>query len=128
VRTYLDILQDFGFQRLKTSGNYKWLDIGCGHGEFIRAISILFYDEILIRGLEPNIPKRQSAKNQGLDVDFFELKECREKFDFISSLNVFSHLPNPVREIEISCGLLNDNGEILLQTEDSGNLDGKGHH
>ncbi|MGD1716338.1 class I SAM-dependent methyltransferase [Dapis sp. BLCC M172] len=121
VEKYLHILGDFGYEELKNLQNYQWLDIGCGHGEFIKAVSIFSNNQIKTKGLEPNVNKQKSAQQQGLE-------NHTEKYDFISTLNVFSHLPNPVEDLRKWCNLLKEGGEILLETGDSANLDSKDHH
>ena len=50
-----------------------WLDVGCGHGEFIIAIQKYCNNNILVKGTEPNIYKQESARKKGLNVDYFDI-------------------------------------------------------
>ena len=126
---YLGRLDDLGFSTLSNGPRtIDWLDIGCGHGEFIDALEQMGRDAIQVTGLEPNQQKREGAVKRGLDVQFFNVAEHEHTYDVISALNVYSHLPNPVEDIGQWCGMLNEGGELLLQTGDSAHLPAKDHH
>jgi len=96
----------------------KWLDIGCGQGEFLSALTRYSKGKVKVTGLEPNQYKRESARKRGLVVEYFDIEDCSEKYDNVSLLNVYSHLPNPVDFIASIRQLLNQEGEILIQTGD----------
>jgi SAM-dependent methyltransferase len=99
----------------------SWLDVGCGHGEFIETLSE-FAHETSITGSEPNVAKQNSAQQRGLDVGYFPLETHETKYDAVSLLNVYSHLSNPVEFIATLGNVLNTNGELLLQTGDVADL------
>ena len=67
------------------------------------------------------------ARKFGLDVSFIDLDKEENKYDVISFLNVFSHLPYPVATIQKWRTLLKDNGEIFLETGNSSHLTQKHH-
>jgi SAM-dependent methyltransferase len=108
--------------------NKKWLDIGCGHGEFMEALSEFSERRLNIRGLEPNVKKMEKARKRGLDVIFFDIYSHEDKYDYISLLNVYSHLPNPKIFLSACHKLLNDNGELIIETGDTANLTAEEHH
>lgn len=100
----------------------KWLDIGCGYGEFLEALNKFSSNGIIAKGVEPNIKKAAAARKNGLDVGYFDLAEHQEKYDYISILNVYSHLPNPPKIIGDWKNLLLPGGQIILETGDTADL------
>lgn len=123
---YLSILNDF-FDDHSILYDKSWLDIGCGHGEFIAAINQFSKDKAITRGLEPNFFKQKSAIKMGLDVSYFDLDKHSVHYDFISSLNVFSHLPDPPKSLTLWKYLLEPGGLLFMETGDTANLDSKDH-
>jgi len=128
VRNYLSILRDFYPDTPDTTQSRSWLDIGAGHGEFLKAIQMFVGSGLQTKGLEPNANKRASAAKRGLDIGYFDLDKHAEAYDFVSLLNVFSHLPDPVDALTKWKRLVKVGGELLLETGDSANLDRKHHH
>lgn len=128
VEQYLNILKDFYGINSELMAEKKWLDIGCGNGEFVKDLEIFTQGNCNVQGVEPNIYKQESAKKKGLNVSFFDLDKCETKYQFISLLNVYSHLPDPIKILENWSQLLTEKGELLIQTGDSANLDQKDHH
>jgi SAM-dependent methyltransferase len=108
--------------------NISWLDIGCGHGEFLLALQQVGGGRIIAKGIEPNVHKQKSAQERGLDVSNFELDEHNEKYDVISLLNVYSHLSDPPKTILGWKKLLKPGGEIILETGDTALLSSKDHY
>jgi SAM-dependent methyltransferase len=108
--------------------NISWLDIGCGHGEFLLALQQVGGGRIIAKGLEPNAHKQKSAQERGLDVSNFEIDEHNEKYDVISLLNVYSHLPDPPAILLDWKRLLMSGGELLLETGDTASLLSKNHY
>ena len=54
VATYMKILEDFyGHDLGDRRYPQRWLDIGCGHGEFLLALKRYFGPAIIARGVEP---------------------------------------------------------------------------
>ena len=80
------------------------------------------------RGCEPNRHKVSSAQRRGLNVDFFELTEHSQRYDYISALNVFSHLPDPIETLTEWKALLKPGGSLLLETGHSCHLDSRDHY
>jgi 2-polyprenyl-3-methyl-5-hydroxy-6-metoxy-1,4-benzoquinol methylase len=104
-----------------------WLDIGCGHGEFLTALQKYSGGKITARGTDPNRFKQESARARGLDVGCFDIESHEEKYDVISLLNVYSHLPDPPVFFELVKRLLNPGGEIVIETGDTANFPAKEH-
>lgn len=121
------VLKDFYGSELSVNEK-QWLDIGCGYGEFIIALRAVSKNRIKSKGLEPNIIKQKQAQKLGLDVSFFDLDHHNTRYDFISLLNVYSHLPNPVEELSNWKHLLKPRGELILETGDTAELESKDHY
>jgi len=120
---HLDLYGD----ELKTK-RHRWLDIGCGNGEFLAALARFCGSGIEAVGLEPNVDKREAACRRGLNVQCFDLDNHSERYDCISLLNVYSHLPSPP-EFLLQCKrLLHPSGELLLETGDTANLSADEHY
>ena len=95
VAKYRRMLSDIYMEERPPTTMLRWLDIGCGHGEFLVALHEFFGPLMRAQGVEPNVHKQASARRHGVDVAFFDLENHEEKYDRISLLNVYSHLPNP---------------------------------
>lgn len=127
INDYLKILGDL----INNQTNYynkKWLDIGCGNGEFLFALQLFCDGQIISKGVEPNVTKQEIARGKGLDVSYFDLENHSDKYDVISLLNLYSHIPDPVSTLNNWKHLLNDHGELILQTGDSANLSYRDHY
>jgi SAM-dependent methyltransferase len=118
VRLYESILSDI-YGECSTLDGRRWLDIGSGHGEFLMALQRFSNGALTCKGLEPNIQKQRSARQRGLDIGYFELDEHTGRYDTVSLLNVYSHLPDPPAAISSWKRLLKPKGELLLETADS---------
>lgn len=126
VNEYLKILRDL-FKKEELNKKSTWLDVGCGYGEFMIAVQSYSSGRIIVKGTEPNIHKRESAQKRGVRVDYFDLDTHEEKYDVLSLLNVYSHLPNPPQFFETLKKLLNPGGILIVQTGDTANLSAKEH-
>lgn len=126
VPNYLKILNDI--YKVDLGGKKSWLDIGCGHGEFIAALQEYSSGSICATGSEPNVHKQESARERGLNVGYFDLESHEEKYDVISLLNVYSHLPDPPEFLKSLKKNLKQNGEIILETGDTADFAEKNHY
>lgn len=127
IRKYLRVLADI-YGKEKIDSPRTWLDIGCGHGEFMRAVDQYAGGRVKLKGTDPNVHKQESARSKGLDVSYFPLDSHEEKYDVISLLNVYSHLPDPPKFIQLLKELLNDGGELILETGDTANMSPTEHY
>lgn len=100
-------------------GAKSWLDVGCGHGELLVSVNEVYNGAVTITGTEPNVHKQKSAQARGLNVSYFDLFTHTSKYDVVSLLNVFSHLPDPRVFIDRCKEMLNPGGELVIQTGDS---------
>lgn len=115
------LIRLYGFRELRTVPR-RWLDLGCGHGELLVAVSPLLAPRSEIIGVEPNEVKRAGACDRGLAV-YASLDEVEGFFDTISLMNVYSHLPDPVATFVALATSLVPNGELLLETGNGADLD-----
>jgi SAM-dependent methyltransferase len=127
ISQYLSVLQDF-FPAPPGLTATSWLDIGCGHGEFIMALREFAGNNIFVTGFEPNERKRESAKQKGLHVEYFDLDKHTETYEYISLLNVLSHIPDPKRSFNSWKRLLRPGGELFLETGDITNISSREIH
>lgn len=127
VKTYEKTLESIYEPDFLNQG-ISWLDIGCGHGELLLALKNVSNDNIVAEGIEPNEYKVRSAVKKGLNVSNADLEKLTKKYDVISFLNVYSHLPNPPETISKWKKLLNANGEFLLETGDTANISADIHY
>ena len=120
IPRYKGILEDlFKGPFVNTS---SWLDVGCGHGEFLLAVQQYSEGGVKVTGTEPNVHKQRSAQEKGLKVDYFDIESHIKKYDVISLLNVWSHLPNPPAFLKSLMERLNPHGEIVIETGDTANF------
>ncbi len=94
----------------------SWLDIGAGYGEIIEAISLIAPKNSVIKGLEPMHPKAEKARARGLIIIEGYVDSVTEKFDIISLIDIFSHIPDFRSFLKEAKEVLNKNGEIFIET------------
>lgn len=126
ITVYLKILEDLFKEDLGNKNT--WLDVGCGHGEFMVAVQKYGSAEIIVKGTEPNVHKQESALERGLNVSYFDIESHDEKYDIISMLNVYSHLPDPPAFLNSLKRILKPHGELILETGDTAGLSAKDHY
>jgi len=125
--SYLGKLRDlFGPELAQRES--RWLDIGCGCGELLAALQQISNGRVRATGLEPNRNKRRTARERGLEVRTFAIEDHDQRYDFISLLNVYSHLPSPPDFLARCRDLLRPGGELLLETGDTAHLPPEEHY
>jgi SAM-dependent methyltransferase len=97
----------------------SWLDVGAGYGEVLEAVSRLAPVGSNIEGLEPMKPKAEQARSRGLKITEDYLRPTHPKVGFVSSVNVFSHIPNFGEFLRDVKNVLEPRGEVFIET---GNL------
>jgi len=123
ILRYLRILDDLYPEGIDIEKS--WLDVGCGHGEFMKAVQRFSEGRVNIQGSEPNVFKQESARKRGLDVGYFELESHKKKYDIVSLLDVYSHIPDPPGFLNLLKNLVNKNGEIIIETGNTTHLNAK---
>ncbi len=96
-----------------------WVDVGAGYGELLEAVSRLAPAGSRIEGLEPMRPKATAARGRGLLVTEDYLRPTHAQVQFISFVDVFSHLPDFRAFLADVRYVLLPGGEIFMET---GNL------
>ncbi len=100
----------------------SWLDVGAGYGEIVEAVSALAHLGSRIEGIEPMKPKATRARARGLKISEKYLHDVTEKFDFVSLVHVYSHIPDFRVFLGEIKNVLADNGEFYLETGNIGDL------
>jgi 2-polyprenyl-3-methyl-5-hydroxy-6-metoxy-1,4-benzoquinol methylase len=101
----------------------SWLDVGAGYGELVEAVQGRLSPGGRVAGVEPMAAKVRVAQARGLPVSQTPLSELRERYDVISLINVFSHIPDfrsfgaELRE------RLNPGGWLFMETGNGGDLE-----
>lgn len=127
LRNNMSLLAEFFKDPLELRGS--WLDIGCGHGELMSALKAYTESQLNVVGSEPNVFKQESARSRGLNVSFIEDLSAHDKqYEFISLMNVYSHLPDPPAFLRTLRAMLVDGGKFLIQTGDTANLTAEEHY
>ncbi|MBN1183328.1 MAG: class I SAM-dependent methyltransferase [Bacteroidales bacterium] len=127
IKKYIRVLNEFYPKDRCNLCEKKWLDIGCGFGELIEALRIYTGGTLNTIGSEPNMVKVSYARSNNLNVSFIDLSSHKDKYDVISLLNVYSHIPNPIQFILDLKKNLTPTGEIFLETGHTCHLSAKNH-
>ncbi len=93
------------------------LDVGCGEGVFLSALS----DEWSKQGLEPSLSGATRAQKKKLDVACASLDNTLKQYevDLISALDVIEHVVDPHHFVESFKSHLRPGGTVLLLTGDA---------
>lgn len=94
-----------------------WLDVGAGYGEVVEAISALAAEDSRIEGIEPMKPKANWAQAHGLCVRQAYLEDIADaSYEYLSLINVFSHIPDFRSFLQNVRRVLKPNGEFFIET------------
>ena len=100
----------------------SWLDIGAGYGEIVEALTLIAVEGSQIEGVEPMIPKAEYAQNKGLVIHATHLNNVRSRYDYVSLVHVFSHIPNFRSFLKEIKEVMNPRGEFFLETGNAAEL------
>ena len=116
-RRITPILHDMGL----TDKKIDWLDVGAGSGELLYALKTLL-PTCTCAGIEPSRPKIATAIKYHINIADLTIDQINQKYDVISLINVFSHLPEPVEFILKLKSRLKQNGFLILVTGNGGDV------
>lgn len=102
-----------------------WLDVGCGYGEFLEALEVFGQGKLTLTGSEPNLVKQKAAQERGRNVTYFDLEGHAGRYDVVSLMNVYSHLPDPYAFLGDLAEVVAPGGHMLVQTGDVTGLTGQ---
>lgn len=106
------------------SNQNRWLDIGCGNGEFLYNIQMAGWN---VEGIEPDPQSAAIAQKRGISVQNTSIENAHlisNNYDVISLSHVIEHLHDPVKALQICFDALKPNGRLWLSTP---NLNSLGH-
>jgi 2-polyprenyl-3-methyl-5-hydroxy-6-metoxy-1,4-benzoquinol methylase len=122
IRHYGKVIKTMFATEIARAEPIRWLDVGAGYGEFVEAVLSAMPPGSDVCGIEPMKPKVDSAKARGLPIVDTPLSQLEGKFDVISLINVFSHIPNFsafLREVVDHCS---PRGILFLETGNGGDV------
>ncbi|MDY0093664.1 MAG: methyltransferase domain-containing protein [Candidatus Vecturithrix sp.] len=98
------------------------MDVGAGYGEIVEAVSALAPEGSLVEGIEPMQPKAAAAKALGIPVHHGYLGDLNKRYDIVSLVHVFSHIPDFRAFLIDVKSVLKDHGEFFLETGNAADL------
>jgi 2-polyprenyl-3-methyl-5-hydroxy-6-metoxy-1,4-benzoquinol methylase len=116
-------LKDAGFSEGQLK-NKTILDYGCAIGRFYKYLTE-FYGVSKNCVFGADVESDMLEKCRQLSANFYSINQIHQigkRFDLITMWNVIEHIYNPKLVIEAMIGLLNDDGEILIETPMYGTL------
>jgi SAM-dependent methyltransferase len=125
VDYYEKVFKGFFYNEFKKQNKISWLDIGAGFGEIVQAVERIAPSNSYIIGIEPMKPKVEDAILRGLKIKNGYLDSIDEKFQYISLINVFSHIPDFNSFLKDLKDRLLPYGEIILETGNAADLESK---
>jgi SAM-dependent methyltransferase len=100
----------------------RWLDVGAGFGELVEAVRDFAHARCACEGIEPMRPKAIDAQQRGLPVQPIMMSDVKDRYDIISLIDVFSHVPDFHAFLTEVKRLLLPNGELLIKTGNAADL------
>ena len=125
VRTFQRVLRRMFPEMPGRATPIRWLDVGAGFGEFVEAVGSIAPNGSVCEGIEPMIPKAEAARKRGLPTRAAYMQDITATYDFVSLIDVFSHIPDFGAFLEDTKRLLNPDGEIFLKTGNAAELDSR---
>lgn len=105
----------------------RLLDVGCALGFFIELAGRAGYDAY---GIDPsNYAVVRAKKLIGVErirkAILSDLRDSSETYDIVTMFDVFEHLADPGRDLDITRKLLKDDGIVVIATGDTDSVFGK---
>jgi SAM-dependent methyltransferase len=116
VRSRNRLFKRIVYDHLLSTGKTKFLEIGCGTGDFIQ--HIVENENLVITGSEIYLKGLQYAKKNLPNVDFIQFDVSRgvvgEEFDLIVAFDVIEHIENDVAAISNINKMLDKGGRVII--------------
>jgi Zn ribbon nucleic-acid-binding protein len=96
-----------------------WVDVGSGYGETLEAVASLAPPGSTLVGVEPMSHKAEIARKAGLTIVNSYLEPGQFKANIISTIDIFSHIPEFHSFLKVLASNLAPGGEVFIE---SGNL------
>ena len=116
VRSRNRLFKSIVYDHLASTGKTKFLEIGCGTGDFIR--QIVENDKLEITGSEIYLKGLLYAKKNLPDVDFIQFDVTQgkigEEFDLIVAFDVIEHIENDNVALSNISQMLNKDGVLIV--------------
>jgi SAM-dependent methyltransferase len=114
-RVFADVFSDIW----KSGRPILWVDVGSGYGETLEAVAALASPGSTLVGVEPMKHKAEVARKAGLTIVNSYLEPGQFKADIISTVDIFSHVPEFHSLLKVVASNLAPGGEVFIE---SGNL------
>lgn len=101
---------------VRTKNPVTWLDVGAGFGEVVEAAKTVLPAGSMIEGLEPMVKKAEAAQARGIAMHIGYLDVIHQRYDIVSLIDVFSHIPDFKAFLGEVKAVLNPKGELFLKT------------
>lgn len=116
VRSRNRLFKRIVYDHLLPTGKTKFLEIGCGTGDFIQ--HIVENENLVITGSEIYLKGLQYAKKNLPNVDFIQFDVSQggvgEEFDLIVAFDVIEHIENDVAAISNINKMLDKGGRVII--------------
>jgi SAM-dependent methyltransferase len=125
TRLYTAILRELFPEFSDQTTPISWMDIGAGYGEFVEAVKAIAPKGSKVRGLEPMQVKATAAQKRGLDVIPTFIGPDTPKSQYVSLINVFSHINDFDEFLGEVGGILDPGGELFIETGDMSGIESR---
>jgi 2-polyprenyl-3-methyl-5-hydroxy-6-metoxy-1,4-benzoquinol methylase len=121
-RRYQSVIEKTFADVIAAKKPISWLDVGAGYGEVVDALLAVLPRGSTVDGIEPMAAKVKEARARGLPIDDTPLSEVTRRYDVISLVNVFGHIPDFTGFLAEIKACLEPGGELFLQTGNAAEL------
>lgn len=91
----------------------RLFDVGCGNGWFIETIQQYCYVQMAL-GMDFSSRAIEICKSKGITAVQGELRNIKERFNLITAIHVFEHIPDPRAFLKDIESKLEDDGILML--------------
>lgn len=99
------------------------LDVGAGYGEVVEALASLATAGSRVEGIEPMTPKVEAAQELGLAVREAYTSDVTEQYDYVTLINILSHIPDFREFLNELKSVIKPGGELIIETGNIAELD-----